>query len=382
MLNRQRSWCSEIDTIVAAYSLEEKTEILSTHTLSILQSSPLLRILDETPPTGPGKLSDVVAACRELGKVDASLGWLVGVANSTWSMKANFSLPEPTCTAMNKNALLSMVLGRPGTLKPAPEGEGWILNGEWKYASGYPWSSYFFGLAMSDDGQIRVAAVPSDELRVIAPWQSIGLVGTQSVTIRAHDVHVPEVYTIDYQPILSGVSLRNHDKPSYSGYFTGVLMNCLVGTMLGATESAMDYVIENIQQPIAGSTYTSMDHSGPVRYELGRLSSAFDLLIRAAEYNANVIDDAAYNGMVSLTNRQRVEIRARATQIMRGCTETIQSLLWLYGSSGLDKGCPLGKIWRDVNVGTRHGGFAKLVPEELAGITLLDSDPVALSRMF
>ncbi|WFQ79984.1 hypothetical protein PXH59_01975 [Xenorhabdus sp. SF857] len=381
-LSKQPSWRSEIDTIVEAYSLEEKTEIPSAHTLSILQGSSLLRILDETPPTGPGKLSDVVAVCRELGKIDASLGWLVGVANSGWSMKANFSLPESVCADMDKNALLSMVLGRPGTLKSTPKGEGWVLNGEWKYASGYPWSSYFFGLAMSDDDRVRVVVVPSDKLHIITPWQSIGLIGTQSVTIRAHDVHIPRKHTTDYQPILSGTSLRHREKPSYSGYFTGVLMNCLIGTILGATESAMNYVIENIQQPITGSTYVSMEHSGPVRYELGRLSSAFDLLLRAAEYNANVIDDAAYNGMVLLTNRQRVEIRARATQIMRGCTETIQSLLWLYGSSGLDKGCPLEKFWRDVNVGSRHGGFAKFIPEELAGITLLDGDPASLSRMF
>ncbi|MDE1479720.1 hypothetical protein KKJ01_16165 [Xenorhabdus bovienii] len=382
MLNGQASWRSEIDAIVAAYSLEENTDIPSAHTMLVLQDKTLLKILDETSPAGPGKLSDVVAVCRELGKVDASLSWLVGVANAGWSMKANFSLPESVCAAMDKNAILSMVLGRPGTLEPAPKDEGWILNGEWKYASGYPWSSYFFGLAMSDDGHVRVVVVPSDDLHIIAPWQSTGLIGTQSVTIRAHDVYVPEVHTVDYQSIISGESFHNHDKPSYSGYFTGVLMNCLVGSMLGATEGAMNYVIENIQRPIAGSMYASMDHSDPVRCELGRLSSAFDLLIRAAEYNASVIDDAVYNGTILLTNRQRVEIRARATQIMRGCTETIQSLLWLYGSSGLEKSCPLEKIWRDINVGARHGGFAKLVPEELAGIVLLGGDPTTLSRMF
>ncbi|MBD2779179.1 hypothetical protein [Xenorhabdus szentirmaii] len=381
MINEQAIWHSEIGAIIAAYSLEEKTETPSAHTMSVLQDKTVLKILDETSPTGPGKLSDVVAVCCELGKVDASLAWLVGVANAAWSMRANFSLSESVCAAMNKNAMLSMVLGRPATLKPAPKGEGWILNGEWKYASGYPWSSYFFGLAMSDDGHVRVVVVPSDDLHIIAPWQSTGLIGTQSVTIRAQDVYVPEMHTVEYQSILSGKSRHHHDKPSYSSYFTGVLMNCLVGSMLGATEGAINYVIGNIQRPIAGSTYAAMDHSDPIRYELGRLSSAFDLLIRAAEYNASVIDDAVYNRIV-LTNRQRVEIRARATQIMRGCTETVQSLLWLYGSSGLETSCPLEKIWRDINVGTRHGGFAKLVPEELAGITLLGGDPTTLSHMF
>ncbi|WP_119343968.1 acyl-CoA dehydrogenase family protein [Facilibium subflavum] len=376
-LDTQPSWHDEVNAIIASYSLDRITEIPADETLSLLKKSPLLRILDETQFTSPGKLADVVAVCRELGKTDASLGWLVGVANSAWSMKANFTLPESACADMDKNSILSMVLGRPGTLRPSPKGEGLILNGEWQYASGYLWSSYFFGLAMLEDGNVHVVAVPSRDLQIVGPWKSTGLIGTQSVMIRANNVQVSKSFTTSYHPIISGSCKR-----SYSGYFTGVLMNCLVGTVLGATERAIEYVVENAKKPITGSTYASMEQSGPIRYEIGRLSSKFDLLVRAAEYNADTVDSAVHNSVEPLTSRQRVEIRARAAQIMRGCTEITQSLLWIYGSCGLDKSCPLEKIWRDVHVGALHGGFSKLIPEEMACITLLDSDPATISRMF
>ncbi|MBD8513559.1 hypothetical protein IFO68_12840 [Photobacterium sp. CAU 1568] len=371
-----------INALIASYALEDGSELLSRQTIQALQNSPLLRILDESPLNGPGLLGDVVSVCRSLGKIDASLGWLVGVSNSSWSMKANFDLPETVLANMNENSMLSMVLGRPGTLVPDKNGAGWRLNGEWKYASGYPLSSYFFGLAATKEGIVKVVVMPSQALKITSPWHSTGLHGTQSVTIQACDAMIPESFSVNYQPILHGSLNGRFEGRSYAGYFTGVLMNCLVGTILGATESALDYVVASLQRPIGGSTYASMRDSGPVRYELGRLKSNLDLLIRAAEYNASIVDYAVDNAATPLSNKDRVEIRARATQVMKGCTEIVQSLLWIYGSSGLDTSCPLEKIWRDVNVGARHGGFSKLIPEEMIGLTLLNADPVSLSRMF
>ncbi|CAK2533627.1 Acyl-CoA dehydrogenase-like protein [Vibrio crassostreae] len=373
---------TNIDDLIASYALEDGSETLSNQTIQALQNSPLLRILDESSFNGSGLLSDVVSVCRSLGKIDASLGWLVGVSNSSWSMKANFDLPETVLANMDENSMLSMVLGRPGTLVPHDNGTGWRLSGEWKYASGYPLSSYFFGLAATNEGVVKVVVMPSQDLKITSFWHSTGLLGTQSVTIQASEVIIPESFTVNYQPILHGSLDGRFEGGSYSGYFTGVLMNCLVGTILGATESALEYVVASLQRPIGGSTYTSMRDSGPVRYELGRLKSNLDLLIRAAEYNARVVDHAVGQVSAPLSDKDRVEIRARATQVMKGCTEIVQSLLWIYGSSGLDTSCPLEKIWRDVNVGARHGGFSKFIPEEMIGLTLLNADPVSLSRMF
>ena len=67
---------------------------------------------------------------------------------------------------------------------------------------------------------------------------------------------------------------------------------------------------------------------------------------------------------------------------MRGCVNIVQDLLWLYGSSGLDRGNPLERIWRDVNVGARHGGFSKFVPEEAVGLAVIGRDPGDLTKMF
>ena len=145
----------------------------------------------------------------------------------------------------------------------------------------------------------------------------------------------------------------------------------------------MEYVVTAVgKSPVAGSTYAIMGDSGAIRAEIGRISGALDLYKRAAEYNADIIDKAAYDPTITLSVHDRVSNRARATLIMRGCVNIIQDLLWIYGSSGLDKGCVLEKIWRDVNVGARHGGFSKLVPEEALGLSVIGRDPKDITLMF
>jgi len=380
----------ELEKIKNAFS-EADRELFGSTLLEVVGSSPVSRILDESRPAGAGTLRNVLAVCSALGKTDTSLAWIVGVSNSAWSVRSNFRALETTAE-MDRNWLHAMVLGRPGRLRRDEASRGFRLSGEWQYASGSRYSSLFFGLASvegSEGRDVRMVAVPARSLEVVKDWRATGLRGTQSVAIAAFDVPIPEANVEDYSRILSGRSVRGEESggsgggPSYAGLFTGVLMNCLVGAVLGATEAALEHVAAAaVKQPIAGSSYAAMRDSGAIRAELGRLRSSFDLYKRAAEYNADVIDEAARDPRAILSVQDRVDIRGRATQVMRGCVNIVQDLLWTYGSSGLERGHTLERIWRDVNVGARHGGFTKLIAEEAVGLAALGSNPAELTKMF
>lgn len=378
---------AELERIVAAHSAADR-ETLSRGLLDVLGSSDVVRILDESPASGPGTLRDVLRACILLGKTDASLAWVVGVANSAWSMRGNFRALDRTASAsLERNKLVAMVLGRPGALQRSADGQHWLLSGEWKYASGLTYASYFFCLAAVEGSagrDVRVVAVPTGEMQVAAPWRSTGLRGTQSVAVSASNLAIPDTSVESYGRILSGEGGAGARKrASYASLFTGVLMNCLLGAILGAAEGGLEIVAGVAdKRPVLGSTYPQLSDSGAIRAELGRLRSTLDLYKRAAEYNADVIDRAARDPGVSLTDQDRVDIRGRATQIMRGCVDVVQDLLWIYGSSGLDVGDPLERIWRDVNVGARHGGFSRLVPEEAVALAFLGRNPRDLTHMF
>jgi alkylation response protein AidB-like acyl-CoA dehydrogenase len=384
---------ADVEKIITSYSELDREELTSGF-LEVLSSSTIVKILDENRVSGPGTLRDVLRICLKIGKIDASLAWIVGVSNSAWSMRSNFHLLDSQILIMECNKILAMVLGRPGSLGKDKVSNKYFLSGEWKYASGYPYCSFFFCLASvkntdTQDQAVRVVAVPAEKLEIIEKWKATGLRGTQSVTVTAQNVEIPDSNMADYSHILSGKNRalgKSHDSERhvlYSGLFTGVLMNCLLGSILGATEAGLEYVASVAgKRPVVGSTYTLMGDSGAIRSEIGRLRSTLDLYKRAAEYNADVIDNAAYHPDVILTTQERVENRGRAALIMRGCVNIVQDLLWIYGSSGLDRGAPLERIWRDVNVGALHAGFSKLVPEEAVGLAFIGRDPKDLTLMF
>ncbi|MBS4718235.1 hypothetical protein J4G66_20035 [Aeromonas dhakensis] len=377
----------EISRLAKLWDVDQQ-EHLSGELLTTLQRSSLLKILDERQAGGGGSLLQVLDVCRSLGRIDASLAWVVGVSNSAWSMQQAFA--EEGTAAHDEHKLLAMVLGRPGTLRR--DGDGYRLYGEWHYASAWPYARTFFGLAAVEESQgqdVRVVAVPAQMLEISRPWQSAGLRATQSVSVRAFGIPLAAHQLRPYAPILSGGVRTEHmrdttpGQTTYLGLFSGVLMNCLSGAMLGAAEAALQHVLATASsRPILGSTYAAMTDSAAFRAEIGRLHSLFDSLVCVAERNANVVDSCATTAGENLSDQTRVDVRARATHVMRGCVALVQDLLWLYGSGGLEQGHPLERIWRDINVGARHGGFSRLVPEEAAGLVALGRDPRSLTLMF
>lgn len=376
-----------METLLALYADNDR-EILSPAVLDRLRASPMIRLLDESSEKGPGTLKAVLNTCRQLGKIDAALSWVVGVSNSAWSVKSCFNLSASMTSVIEDNAMLAMVLGRPGVLKKAKQSGDYLLSGQWWYVSGWQYSSCFFCLATLETAQgslIHMVPVPAHELERAGEWRATGLRATQSVSVTADDIVIPAEHLLPYQNLLSGSLEKNQPstgKATYSGLFTGVLMNCLLGAVIGATEAGFAYVVQAMKKrPVAGSRYTHMSDSGALRTEIGRLRSQLDMVIHMAECNAHIVDVVAADPEQTLSIGQRVENRARATKIMRICVDIVQDLLWVYGSGGLESGSTLERIWRDVNVGARHGGFTKCIPEEALGLLCLGENPMALTRM-
>ncbi|GAA1291272.1 acyl-CoA dehydrogenase family protein [Streptomyces sanglieri] len=74
------------------------------------------------------------------------------------------------------------------------EGDGWSLSGEWAFASGIDHAHWVLLAGRTGAGEertVRVFAVPRHEFEVLDTWDSTGLRGTGSNTVRVKDVLVP-----------------------------------------------------------------------------------------------------------------------------------------------------------------------------------------------
>ena len=341
---------------------------------------PVFSMLSEQRENGPGTLADVYRTCTSLGKVDASLAWIVGVSNSAWSMLGNF--PESTVRAIDY-PVASMVLGRPGIVELNKKEDVAVINGEWRYCSGFEQAGGFLGLVREDKpgGEVYVALLPIEELELVDPWNAIGLKRTGSHTIRANNVSIDRDSMVPYAEILSG-TLSEDRLPSYRSLFTGVLMNCLTGSIVGATLHLLDKAVEQLENNgISGSCYSFGKDSGAVRTVIGGLSSRLEEIYEFGSGGAAFVDEVASGNEDIWTIGNRALLRARASIVMKQCREVSDEFLWIMGSSVLTEDNPTASIWKDIHVGALHGGFSKYTPQEAVGLSIFNENPLNLTKM-
>lgn len=337
-------------------------------------------MLSEWKDEGPRTLHEVYEKCVSIGQFDASLAWIVGVSNSAWSMLGNAS--EQTVQSINY-PIVSMVLGRPGQAFIDDEQNTATIKGEWRYCSGYEQSGGFIGLVkdMSSNGEVYVCLMPSSELEIVDTWDAIGLKDTGSHTVRASSLVVDKNLLIPYSSVLKSQA-HGDGAVSYKHLFTGVLMNCLTGSIVGATihmfELAQKQLISN---PIGGSSYTLGSDSGAMRSSIGKIASQLQQIYEFGAGGAKFVDTVAAGDQKEWTTENRALLRSRASSVMKQCRQVADELAWMMGSSVMTEHSPVAKIWKDIHVGALHGGFSKYIPEEAAGLSLLGEDPFTLTKM-
>lgn len=337
-------------------------------------------LLSEWQNGGARSLARVYQTCVSLGKVDASLAWVVGVSNSAWSMLGNF--PETVVREINY-PIVSMVLGRPGSVIFDESQDTAVIEGEWRYCSGFEQAGGFIGLVKdaAPESEVYVCLIPTEDLRISEPWDAIGLKETGSHTIRATGVQVRRDALVPYTEILKG-DLDVFHIPSYRSLFTGVLMNCLTGSIVGATLNLLDLAIEKTSGTgIGGSSYSLGKDSGSIRTSIGTLSSKMEEIYEFGAGGAAFVDEVANGNEDIWTTHNRALLRARASSVMKQCREVADEALWIMGSSVLTESNPVASIWQDIHVGALHGGFSKYIPEEALGLSTFNEDPLTLTKM-
>lgn len=337
-------------------------------------------MLSEHQTGGTKSLAEVYETCVSLGRYDASLAWIVGVSNSAWSMLGNMSAQS---VEQINYPIISMVLGRPGKVSFNNERNTATIDGEWKYCSGYDQSGGFIGLVKdeSPEGKVYVAIMPSEKLKVTVHWNAIGLKGTGSHTVKADSLIVDRDTLVPYSAILAG-TLTDESVISYRNLFTGVLMNCLTGSIVGATIHLLDLAIEHVStHPIGGSSYAHGKDSGAIRTAIGHLASKLYGVYEFGVGGAKFVDQVAIGDNEAWNPKNRALLRARAARVMKQCREVADELLWLMGSSVMVEGSAVVETWKDIHVGTLHGGFSKFIPEEAAGLAFLGENPFEITKM-
>lgn len=346
----------------------------------------LTRLLAPREPAGQQiSVRTLLEVCVELGRGCCSTSWVTGVMNV-----GNFVVslyPDRTRDEVwseHPDARIALIVGAPVRSVGKVDG-GVQVSGEWPYASGSLHADWIGGLVLADTGtgpQPHMALMPASDVTVRDTWHCVGMRATGSNTVLAEDIFVPAHRLLPYGPLLSGCTdgLVPEDRP-YRQSLTGVFMVGLIGSMIGATSAALLYALELAPtRRVAGSTYASQSDSPTAQLGLAAAATRLDTAVLHARRLADSVDryaDLGENAPVL----ERARARMDATHVVQQCRGAIDEIISAYGSSAFDESSPLQRIWRDVNVGSRHAGFGLGIPEQAYGAALVGRDPRALTLM-
>ena len=297
----------------------------------------------------------MLRAIEAAGAADASVGWCVMIG-ATSGVTAAY-LPTPLAREIFGPAecIVGGVFAPMG--KAEIDGDGYVLNGRWAWASGSANCRWLIGGALvTEDGVLRkLANGMPEERRLIFPaeaatlndtWHSSGLCGTGSGEMVVSNLAVPRERAVSYDaPVASGAL--------YAFPFFGLLALGIAAVALGNARGAIEDLVELAggKQPL-GSRCTLAERQSAQ----STLAIAEANLRSARAFFYEAVDEAWQLARLSgaIEMRHRATIRLAATHATRTAADVVRSMYDLGGGSSVFLSSPLQRRFRDGHVATQH----------------------------
>lgn len=156
--------------------------------------------------------SEGLRELRSLAKTDGSLGWTVTLCSG-----ANFfvgNLPRQVAEDIFLDVERPVCFGGSGGVFGTAEkdGDGYVISGIWKYATGAPYLTHFtLNAKIQENGQdviqndgtpiIRSFLLHKNQVEIIEDWETMGLKATATHSFKVEEQWVHEKYSFVYNEV-------------------------------------------------------------------------------------------------------------------------------------------------------------------------------------
>ena len=324
-------------------------------------------------------LSTQLAVAAELGAACPSTAWVQTLLNvATWATSRSGGKCQDEVWGAGERPRVFGVLAPTGTA--APVDGGYMVNGSWGFASGSFHGNWAGGgvFVLDAEGNVvapGMATMPIAEVTVKDTWHVAGMQGTASNTVVAENVFVPS------HRVGMGLDLNDTNgapaEPTDRWPVGAVLALILTGPLLGAARAVADTVAAKApSRAISYTTYFTTDSSQVAVTELARgrldIETAWLHAFVAAEY----IDTVGAGAEADVAENAR--LRGACGYLTDHLRLGVERLLNVAGAGAFAKNSPIQRLWRDLNVGSRHAFLATNPSLETYGRSLLGQDPIYL----
>jgi len=221
----------------------DRTGICPQHILKKLEEAGAFRSFVPVQFGGSGlSLGELCQIIEDVSYYDGSIGWQMMINAGSQAITAR--LPIETLAKMYADGPDTFCKGAaaPKCMAKPVEG-GYMIKGEWPLASGqreFTWINLGFmvkdpeGMRMDPGGynrpDLKVAVIPGDKVEIIKTWDSVGMRGSGSDSIRLEEeTFVPEEWTCSLfgdssvdEPFL-GMRMPHITGPAHAAMAMGIL---------------------------------------------------------------------------------------------------------------------------------------------------------------
>lgn len=356
-------------------TVADRNRFLPAETIDALDTADVWRISALKRHGGhEGGASMLLQVATAIGYYDPAAAWCTIISNGSVMLLNRFSdemLDEVFAKGPIKAA--SIFAQPQGTA--IPDGDGWRISGKWPFASNSAHSEWALGILYikehkDDTSQQRVGFVlmRRDEFEIQDTWFTIGMRGSGSNTMVTENLWVPNNRLITFERLMG----NDHEKDPHETFGRRVTPHLAMSTTiqsasLGAAYAALDYAtgVAN-KRGITYTHYKKQSDSGAFVQNLGAASMKIDAARLLLERSAAEIDAAA-SGTTPMPLEQRARHRAGIGHAGHEIVDAVNDLCWLHGTASFAESSPLGRMWRDVNTGTRHASITAPMGYELHG---------------
>jgi alkylation response protein AidB-like acyl-CoA dehydrogenase len=357
ILERARALASRVGEASARIDAERR---IPDDLIAALVDAGLFHLL--VPRSLGGEETDLLTfagVIEEIARADGSTGWCL-VQASGCSMVSGYLDPTAASRIFGPEARGILAWG-PGRGRAVPVDGGYILNGQWSFASGSRHATWLGGHSsvVGSDGWPRAdERGGSDLLTLLFPreqallediWQVSGLRGTASDAYSVTDLFVPEAYTLRRDD----PAMRREPGPLYGFRLDNFFAIGFASVALGIARGALDAFLELAGGKTPRGRPGVLRDDPVVRSEIARAEATWRAgraFLREAA--AEAWETARATGGITLA--QRVRIRLAATHAIQLAAQALDVAYHHAGATAIFERHPFERRFRDIHAVTQQ----------------------------
>ena len=228
------------------------------------------------------------------------------------------------------------------------QGDGVIVNGLWKFASGCLHADWVLLMAVNEEhpADLRMVVAAMNEVRRDGEWNVMALKGTGSINIVAENVYLPDSRLVNFM----GSPLRGG--PEYGLHYLVYVAGENLGFTVGVAERFLDEARASACTKSRGPGGT-LSERGAFAYEIGKAQTRI-ASVRA--HGAATLDEAwvqcRRNGGLAPAEVNKVASMTAYNTAL--CAEVVSRIFHFMGASAIFDESVLQRCFRDVHGSAQH----------------------------